>query len=319
MRNRQREFSIAVVILGIAAVLATVAPAFFTLANLRDLILANAPVFIVAVGMTLIVLTAQIDISVGSQFAICSVAAGVFAISGLPTFAALIAATITGALLGAINGALVAWVRIPSIVVTLAAMVALRDGLRWVTQGAWVQNLPPGFHWFGMNQASSEWLTIGAASAIAGITAWGLHHLAAGRAVYATGSDANATRLAGIDPQYVVFAVFTLTGALTGFAAALNAVRFQQIPSNAGIGLELKVIAAVVVGGVSITGGRGTILGAMLGVILLGLIGPALTFLGFSAYWERAIEGGIILAAVSMDALSSQWRRNADLVAAQRA
>ena len=90
-------------------------------------------------------------------------------------------------------------------------------------------------------------------------------------------------------------------------------------PSNAGIGLELKVIAAVVVGGVSITGGRGTILGAMLGVILLGLIGPALTFLGFSAYWERAIEGGIILAAVSVDALSAQWRRNADLIAAHRA
>jgi rhamnose transport system permease protein len=222
-------------------------------------------------------------------------------------------------LLGAINGALIAWVRIPSIVVTLAAMVALRDGLRWVTQGAWVQNLPPGFHWFGMPQASSEWLTIAAAAAIAAMTAWGLRHLAAGRAVYATGSDANAARLAGIDPQYVVFSVFALTGALTGFAAALNAVRFEQIPSNAGIGLELKVIAAVVVGGVSITGGRGTILGALLGVILLGLIGPALTFLGFSAYWERAIEGGIILAAVSMDALSAQWRRNADLAAAQRA
>jgi rhamnose transport system permease protein len=96
-------------------------------------------------------------------------------------------------------------------------------------------------------------------------------------------------------------------------------VRFEQIPSNAGLGLELKVIAAVVVGGVAITGGRGTILGAVLGVVLLGLIGPALTFLGFSAYWERAIEGGIILAAVSMDALSARWRRNADLVAAHHA
>ena len=234
-------------------------------------------------------------------------------------FPALIAATLTGALLGAINGVLIAWVRIPSIVVTLAAMVTLRDGLRWVTQGAWVQNLPPGFHWFGLPQAFSEWITIGAAAAITAITAWGLRHLAAGRAVYATGSDANAARLAGIDPPYIVFSVFALTGALTGFAAALNAVRFEQIPSNAGIGLELKVIAAVVVGGVSITGGRGTMLGALLGVILLGLIGPALTFLGFTAYWERAIEGGIILAAVSMDALSAQWRRNADLAAAHRA
>jgi rhamnose transport system permease protein len=318
-RNRQRELSIAAAIVAIAAVLAAFAPAFFTFANMRDLLLANVPTLIVAVGMTLIVLAAEIDISVGSQFAICSVAAGVFAIAGLPMFAALIAATLTGALLGALNGALVAWVRIPSIVVTLAAMVALRDGLRWVTQGAWVQNLPPGFHWFGLPQAASEWLMIGAAGAITAVTAWALRHLAAGRAVYAIGSDSGAARLAGINPQTVVFSVFTLTGALTGFAAALNAARFEQIPSNAGIGLELKVIAAVVVGGVSITGGRGTMLGALLGVILLGLIGPALTFLGFSAYWERAIEGGIILAAVSMDALSARWRRNADLAAAHGA
>jgi rhamnose transport system permease protein len=319
LRNRQRELSIVAAILAIVVVLALAAPGFFTLANLRDLLLTNVPVLIVAVGMTLIILTAEIDISVGSVFAICSVASGVFAVMGLPTLAAIALATLVGGLLGALNGALVAWVRIPSIVVTLAAMVALRDGLRWVTQGAWVQNLPPGFHWFGLSQSASDFAIIVAAAVIAAKFAWALRYLAAGRAVYATGSDANAARLAGIDPQLVVFSVFAITGALTGFAAALNAVRFEQIPSNAGLGLELKVIAAVVVGGVAITGGRGTILGAILGVVLLGLIGPALTFLGFSAYWERAIEGGIILAAVSMDALGSQWRRNADLVAAQRA
>jgi rhamnose transport system permease protein len=323
LHNRQRELSIAVAILIVAAVLAAVAPAFFTLSNLRDLLLANVPVLIVAVGMTLIVLTAQIDISVGSQFAICSVAAGVFSLAGLPTVAAIAAATIAGALLGAINGALVAWVRIPSIVVTLAAMVALRDGLRWVTQGAWVQNLPPGFHWFGFSQSVSDFIVIAAAAVIAIAMGWALRNLAAGRAIYATGSDSNAARLAGIDPQRVVFTVFSVTGALTGFAAALNAVRFEQIPSNAGLGLELKVIAAVVVGGVAITGGRGTLLGAILGVVLLGLIGPALTFLGFSAYWERAIEGGIILAAVSMDALGARFnasrRPDAGNPAAQRA
>jgi rhamnose transport system permease protein len=318
-RGFSRELSIVAAIAAIAAVLALVAPGFFTLANLRDLLLTNVPVLIVAAGMTLVVLTAQIDISVGSVFAICSVAAGVFAVAGVPTLAAIALATLVGALLGALNGVLVAWVRIPSIVVTLAAMVALRDGLRWVTQGAWVQNLPPGFHWFGLSQSASDFITIAAAVIIAVKFAWALRYLAAGRAVYATGSDANAARLAGIDPQLVVFSVFAITGALTGFAAALNAVRFEQIPSNAGLGLELKVIAAVVVGGVAITGGRGTILGAVLGVVLLGLIGPALTFLGFSAYWERAIEGGIILAAVSMDALGAHWRRDADLTAAQRA
>jgi rhamnose transport system permease protein len=100
--------------------------------------------------------------------------------------------------------------------------------------------------------------------------------------------------------------VFCLTGALTGVAAALNAVRFNQIPSNTGIGLEMKVIAAVVVGGTSITGGRGTVVGTVLGVILLGMIGPALTFLGINAYWEKALQGAIILAAVVIDAIRAR-------------
>ena len=100
-----------------------------------------------------------------------------------------------------------------------------------------------------------------------------------------------------------------MVSGLTGFAAALNAVRFNQIPSNAGLGLEMKVIAAVVVGGAAITGGRGTIVGTVLGVILLGAIGPALTFLGISAYWERAVQGGIILAAVVIDAVGTRARQ----------
>ena len=161
LERHRREISLIVAILAIGAVLAVVAPGFFTFANQRDLVLANMPVLIVALGMTLVILTGQIDISVGSQFAICSVAAGVFARMGLPTPLAGAAACLVGALMGGINGALVAWVRIPSIVVTLATMVALRDGLRWVTQGAWVQDLPPGFQWFGQSQAASELITVG--------------------------------------------------------------------------------------------------------------------------------------------------------------
>jgi rhamnose transport system permease protein len=182
-----------------------------------------------------------------------------------------------------------------------------------------VENLPPGFQWFGQSQEVSEAITIGCALALTVGMSWGLRNLAAGRVVYATGSDPNAARLAGVNPSRVVFAVFVITGALTGFAAVFNAVRFHQIPSNAGMGLELKVIAAAVVGGVSISGGRGTIAGTMLGLLLLGVIGPALTFLGLSAYWERAIEGGIILAAVSMDAVRVHSGKYGNVVGAQRA
>ena len=301
----------AVVIAALGILLAFLAPGYFTLQNLSEMLLANMPVLIVALGMTLVILTGNIDISSGSLFALCGVAAGVLAKWGLaPAFAGL-AAGIIGAGLGAVNGALVAYLRIPSIVVTLAVMVALRDGLRWSTQGAWIQDLPANFQWFGLTQQSSNAVTFSAATALVVGMAWGLRNLAAGRAVYATGSNENAARLSGINSRLVIFSVFAITGALTGCAAMLNSVRFNQIPSNAGLGLEMKVIAAVVVGGAATTGGRGTILGTLLGVILLGGIGPALTFLGFSAYWERAIQGAIILSAVGFDALRTRWEKNA--------
>ena len=298
--RHRREISLIVAILLLAVVLAMAAPGFFSLVNERDLAMTSMPVLIVALGMTLTILTGEIDISVGSLFAIASVAAGVFTKMGMPIALAGLGACLLGALFGALNGVLVAWARIPSIVVTLAMMVALRDGLRWVTEGAWVQDLPADFQWFGRSQTASEAITAAAAAFLAVTIGWSLHRVAAGRAVYATGSDAAAARMAGIDPRRVVFWVFTGTGALTGCAALFNAVRFNQIPSNAGIGLEMKVIAAVVVGGTAITGGRGTIAGTVLGVVLLGMIGPALTFLGISAYWEKAIQGAIILAAVAM-------------------
>lgn len=307
----RREISIAVAIVAFWIVMALAAPSFFTAANQRDMLMANMPVLIAALGMTLIILTGHIDISIGSQFAICGVAAGLLAKSGLPLPAVALAVLLSGAALGAINGALVAWVRIPSIVVTLATMVALRDGLRWATQGAWVEDLPRGFQWFGTTLAASQVVTAGIAAVLFAGVAWGLRNLAAGRAVYAVGSNENAARLAGIDAARVTFWVFTIAGALTGCAALLNSVRFNQIPSNSGLGMELKVIAAVVVGGTAIRGGRGTVAGTFLGVILLGTIGPALTFLGINAYWEKAIQGAIILAAVSAEEWPTHGRKYA--------
>jgi rhamnose transport system permease protein len=305
-RNHRREISVAISIALLSLVMAFVAPSYFTRENLSDLLLTNVPVLVVAVGMTLVILAGQIDISVGSIFAICSVAAGVLAKAGLPAPIALIAACFIGAGLGAINGALVAYAGIPSIVVTLASMVALRDALRWETQGAWVQDLPAGFQWFGFGQAAYPAVAFSAVAILVLLCGWTLHNLAAGRAVYATGSNSEAARLAGIDASLVTFSVFGMSGMLAGFAAVLNSVRFNQIPSNTGIGLEMKVIAAVVVGGASITGGVGTIAGTVLGVILLGAIGPALTFLGISAYWEKGIQGGIVLAAVILDEVRSR-------------
>jgi rhamnose transport system permease protein len=304
----RREFSVGIAILALAVVLGIAAPGYFARENLNDLFLANMPVLIVALGVTLVILTGQIDISAGSAFAICSVTAGVLAKAGLPMPMAALGACLVGAGLGAINGAFVAYVRIPSIVATLATMVALRDALRWLMEGAWVQDLPSDFQWFGLPQSAYPAMAFSVSAILAGAMTWALRRLAAGRFIYATGSNSEAARLAGINTSLVTFSVFALSGLFTGLAAVLNSVRFNQIPSNTGLGLEMKVIAAVVVGGTAITGGKGSIVGTVLGVVLLGAIGPALTFLGVSAYWERAIQGGIILSAVVADAVGGRLK-----------
>ncbi len=277
------------------------APSFFAGGNIQDVLLANVPVLIIAIGMTLVILTAEIDISVGSQFAIASIGAALFAKAGLPMPVVLLGAAALGWLLGALNGAIVAFAGIPSIVVTLATMVIFRDGLRWARGGAWVQNLPTSFQWFGFGQTAGRVAIVIAGAAVFTAFAVALRSIAAGRAVFATGSDAEAARLAGIEVRQVRFYIFAVIGALTGVAALLNSVRFQDIQANAGIGLELKVISAVIIGGTSVNGGRGSLWGTLLGVALLGVIGPALTFLGVNPYWEKAVQGGIILMAVAMD------------------
>ncbi|HXW04861.1 MAG TPA: ABC transporter permease [Vicinamibacterales bacterium] len=298
-----RERSVAAAIVALGLVLAAGAPGFFSRENLLDVFLANVPVLIIALGMTLVILAGEIDISVGSTFAICSVVSGLLARSGLALAGVILGTCAAGAGLGALNGSLVAYARIPSIVATLATMVALRDGLRWATEGAWIQDLPASFQWLGFSQVSYPFVVCAVALVLLAGLGWGLGYLPAGRAVYATGSNRDAARLAGLRTALVTFAVFALLGALIGVAALLNSVRFNQIPSNVGLGLEMKVIAAVVVGGAAITGGRGTVAGTLLGVVLLAMIGPALTFLGVTAWWERAIQGAIILTAVAADAL----------------
>ena len=306
----RRELFIALVFGVMLMALALVRPAFFAPANLRDMLLTNVSVLVVAIGMTLVILLGQIDVSIGAQFAVCAVTAGALAKSGVPMPLVAIATMFAGAALGSLNAALIAQLKLPSIVVTLASMVVLRDALRWSTGGAWVQNLPAQFQWFGFGQRQGEWIILSIAAVLLATFAWGLRNLGAGRAVYATGSDAEAARLAGLNVRSVVFAVFVCMGALTGLAALLDAIRFSDVQSNAGVGLELKAIAAVVVGGTSIQGGRGSLAGTLLGVAILGTIGPALTFLGINAFWEQAIQGAIILSAVVSDAVVQRGRFN---------
>lgn len=309
MKRYFRELSVVAALLAVLLGLAVFAPAFFSPQPLLSLVTREAPTLVVACGMACVIITRQIDISVGSIFSVCSVSAGLLAAGGWPLALVLPASVALGAGLGAINGFLVAVLRLPSIVVTLATMVTLRQGLNLVRQGEFV-NLPDRIQWFGLSQMSGQLVLVSASLVLLVVLALAMRHLAAGRFVYAVGTDAEAARLAGIRPQLVTFLVFVFIGALTGLAAMMNLAQSPQVQPLSGSGLELKVIAAVVVGGVAISGGRGNLWGAFAGLLLLACVSPALTHLHVEAYWEKAIQGAIILLAVIADGLRSRKAGN---------
>jgi rhamnose transport system permease protein len=304
----RREASVATAYILLLLVLSVAAPRFFRTEQLTAFVVSNASVLVAGIGMTMVILCRHIDISIGSQFSVCGVVAGLLAKTGAPIPLVGVGTIIAGSAMGALNGVLIAGLGLPSIVVTLATLVIWREALRFLREGEFVRDLPPGFQWFGAGQTIGQWLVVGVALVGFVIFAWSMRNLAAGRAIYATGSDPDAARLAAIQPRRVVFGAFLTMGALAGLASLLNAVRFADVDPNAGAGLELQVIAAVVVGGVSVTGGRGTLLGSLIGVALLGSIGPALVFLGTKPQWEKAIQGLIILLAVASDAFYKEGK-----------
>ena len=302
-RRYFREWSVAGALGLLLLLLAIQAPRFFRTGQMLSLLCSAVPVLIVTCGIALVIISRQIDISVGSQFALCSIFLGLCVRNGWPLWLAALAAIFSGACFGAINGLLVAGLGLPSIVVTLATMVTWREALRWWREGEFVQDLPESFQWFGLGQSAGQAAELIIACLVFLALAVAMKQLSAGRFVYAVGSDAEAARLAGIRPKAVTFFVFVAMGALTGLAALLNAVRFVDVDPKTGTGLELQAIAAAVVGGVAISGGRGNLWGVLLGVALLACIAPALVFLKLQPQWEKALQGSIILLAVAAGGL----------------
>jgi ribose/xylose/arabinose/galactoside ABC-type transport system permease subunit len=206
--------------------------------------------------------------------------------------------------LGFVNGALVIWGGIPSIIVTLGMSSILRGGVVLLTGGSWIQNLPDGFY-IGQRSVLGVPVPILVAVVALTIAALWMRYAPRGRQVYAVGANRDAARLTGINVKGIQLMTFMINGTLVGLAALIFATRFSAIQTNAGVGFELQVITAAVVGGVSILGGAGTVLGAALGGLLLNVISKGMIFLRVSAYWLLAVQGALILLAVVLDI----WRK----------
>jgi ribose/xylose/arabinose/galactoside ABC-type transport system permease subunit len=282
-------------------VLALLAPGFLSLANLRDIPINASHVAIAALGMFLLIVIGQIDVSVGAILAISATACGLAAKAGWSVSEIVLIATAIGGLLGFVNGALVTIFSVHSIVVTLGMLSIYRGLLIFFTGGTWVYDLPPSFGEIGQGTIVGIPNPVAVTVVLYLIAGFLLANTRIGRELFAVGSNPNAARLAGVSRVRIQMLAFILNGVLVGIASLLFASRFTVIQSNAGAGFEFAVITAVVVGGASIFGGSGSVLGTLLGALVISFATTALVFLGVSSLWEQALMGAFVLAAVLLD------------------
>lgn len=309
--SRVRELGLLVVLLLIIVVVGVQVPQFLTLSNMEQILLSVSILAIVAIGETLVILTRNVDLSVGSIVGFAAfVAANLFKQNpGTNLLLGILLGCALGLVLGVVNGFLVTWGRVPAIVATLGTLYIYR-GLDFLYAGGnqiSASDVPDSFLSLATAPFLGIPLLIWFAAVLAILFGYLLHSSRTGRELYAIGSNPDAARLVGIRSSLLVFGAFAIAGLLSGFAGVLWAARFATVDATAASGLELQVIAAVVVGGVNIFGGSGTILGAMLGAIVLGTIDNSLSFLKVSQFWLQAIDGAAILIAVTLDAFITRW------------
>ena len=272
--------------------------------NLSDILGNSSFVAVAAIGMSMVIISGNIDISVGSLIGVLMTIAGRLALElaahDYPVWIAFIVPLFAGALVGVFNGFMVAYLGIPAIVVTLGMMSILQGGLILWTSGEWIYGLPSDFQLaqkdlFGLPVPVYFMVTLTILAAL-----W-MRYSAAGRSIYALGGNADAARLAGISRRRVLMMVFIINGFMVGVASVLFATQYTSIQSTVPPGTLILIISAAVIGGVSILGGVGTVIGAMLGAILLRTINSSMSFLDVSQYWLGAIQGILILTTVLID------------------
>lgn len=295
-----QETAVLLFLILLAVVVGYINPRFLASRNVSDILQGNAYIAIAAIGMSIVIITGNIDISVGSLVGLLAVIAGRIVTSGAPPIVAWLAPLFIGALVGAFIGYLVAYLHIPSIVVTLGMLSILKGFLIIWTAGSRVEDMPPNFFlaqwdWFGIPVPIFLMVVL---TIIAGL--W-MRYSGVGRSFYAVGGNPEAARLSGISQRRVIMQAFILNGVFVGIASTLYATQLSVIQATPPPSLELFIITSAVVGGVSILGGKGTILGAVLAAILLNAIRSSMVFINVSPFWIQAVQGLLILVTVLID------------------
>lgn len=308
--SRFREVGIIVFIVILVVAVSLRAPSFLSTDNLTDILMNISILIIVAMAQTIVILTGGIDLSVSSIIGLVAMMVG-FTLSvntGIPDIVAVLIGIVLGAVLGTFNGAIITVGNVPPIIATLGTLSIYRGLVFFYSQGTWINafELPESVKLLSKGQPLGVPNLILIALLIAAITFVFLKFTRVGRNIYAVGSNADAAEFAGIRPQRIKFLVYVLSGAISGLAAVLWLSRFESAQTNSALGFELQSVTAAVVGGVSTSGGVGTIPGVLLGALLLGIIQNSLTLIRISAFWQLAAQGLLIIIAVVSDKLISK-------------
>ena len=307
---RSREMSILLVLLALITVTTIKQPNFLFSANSwRDLLLTPAILLILAAGQAVVIITRNVDLSVGSVLGFTAYLTGRMFIDfpGIPIVAVIAIGVLAGGLLGLVNGALVSFGRVPALVITLGTLYIYRGiVLTWAGSNRInAGDLPKDFLRLGTRSVLGIPILFLVAVVVVAAVGYYLYSHRGGRELYAIGSDPDAAVLYGLRVRRRVLSAFVLSGALAGLAGVLHAARYGTVSSAAGVNIELEAVAAVVIGGVAIFGGSGTVWGAAIGAILLVTIDRALPILGIPDFWQRAVVGVLILGAIVLDRVLS--------------
>lgn len=298
---KNRELSALLAILALFVVLVALNPAYLSLQTLGMIFASSQILILLALGAGLVMLTRNIDVSVGSIVGLCAIAVGVALNNGYGLPVAILFALAIGALAGAFNGLLVVGLRIPAIVATLGTLGLWRGAMLLWTGGKWIEGLPVSL------KSLSEPVAFGVSPLgivvliIAGLGAWTLSRTAFGRDFYAVGDNLAAARQLGVAVNRTRMVAFTLNGVLAACAGIVFAAQIGFVPNQTGSGLEMKAIAACVLGGISLLGGTGTLIGALLGAFFLTQIDTVLVLFRLPAWWNDFIAGLVLLGVLVLD------------------
>ena len=305
IRFREAGISLFILILVVAVTLR--APSFLTVDNFNDILLNISILAIVALAQTMVIITHGIDLSVSSMIGLVGMMVA-FVVKENPAMPVLLAVALgmaLGSVLGTFNGLIITFGKVPPIIATLGTLSIYRGLVFFYSQGTWINSfeLPANFKSLSKGTPLGLPNMVIIALLVAVIVYYFLNYTRTGRDIFAVGSNPDAAQFAGIRKQRTTFLVYLISGLLSGLAAVLWVSRFESAQTNTALGFELQTVAASVVGGVSISGGVGTVTGVLLGALLLGIIQNSLTLIRISPFWQLAAQGLLILIAV----ISDKW------------